>query len=175
MTDEELRRVRWRLVLGAGCEGCLGDLEGDWARREGALAYLYDREYHSDRNVRQRGTLDPSQLTVPEWINAVHELFPQRTIERVERDALERYGLDEMVTNPELLQRAQPNPTLLRAVLRTRHLMNQQVLELARRLVRQVVEEMLQRLAREVRAPFTGAVDRRRRSFVRIAQNFDAR
>ena len=112
---------------------------------------------------------------MPEWINAVHQLFPRRTIERIERDALERYGLEEMVTNPDLLRRARPSPTLLKAVLRTRHLMNAQVLDLARSLVRQTIQELMERLARPVQAPFQGAVNRRTRSPLRVASNFDAR
>lgn len=180
MEDHRTRLTRWRLVMGPGAEGCLGGLPGpEWEAREEALGFLYDREYGASRNVRRsgdrRGSLDESQLTVPEWINKVHELFPRRTIERIEKDALERYHLEEMVTNPDLLSRAQPNPTLLKAVLRTKHLMNQEVLTLARTLVRKVVEALLERLAREVRSPFTGTIDRRRRSFLKVAKNFDAR
>jgi len=177
MDDDRFRRTRWRLVLGPGSEGCLGGLpEGEWAARDEALNYLYNREYGPNRNVRRGGgTLDPSSLTVPEWINAVHELFPQRTIERIEKDALERYGIDEMVTNPDLLSRAQPNPTLLKAVLRTKHLMNQEVLALARTLVRKVVDQLMERMARQVQSPFVGSVDRRRRSFLKVAKNFDAK
>lgn len=173
--------IRWRLVLGADAEQGLGcGLDGGDARRDGALGYLYNREYRAGRNVRPGrgggpGSLDPSALTVPEWINAVHELFPRRTIERIEKDALERYRLEEMVTNPDLLARAQPSPTLLKAVLHTKHLMNQQVLALARDLVRKVVEQLMERLARRVRSPFLGAIDRRRRSLMRVAKNFDAR
>lgn len=113
-------------------------------------------------------------LTVPDWINAVHELFPQRAIERLERDALERYRLEEMVTNPDLLSRAQPSQTLLKAVLRTKHLMNEQVLSLARHLVQQVMAQLMEKLAQEIRSPFTGALDRRQRSPLKVAKNFDA-
>jgi Mg-chelatase subunit ChlD len=179
MMDERTRRTRWRLVLGAGSEGCLGGLPDEWQARDDMLGYLYDREYGAGRNVRQSrggpGGLGESQLSVPDWINAVHELFPQKTIERIEKDALERYGVEEMVTNPDLLKRAQPSQTLLKAVLRTKHLMNQEVLALARTLVRRVVDQLIERLARQVRQPFVGAVDRRRRSFLKVAQNFDAR
>ena len=178
MNDPLQRRIRWRLVLGAGTESCLGGLAGETAARDDALANLYDREYTSDRNVRDSegpGSLGESRLTVPEWINRVHELFPRRTIERIEKDALERYQLQEMVTNPVLLARAQPNPTLLKAVLHTKHLMNAEVLALARQLVRRVVEQLMEKLAREVRQPFSGALDRRRRSFLKVAKNFDAR
>lgn len=175
MSDERTRQMRWRLVLGADSEAQLGVLGGAWQARDAALAFLYDREYGSGRNVRTGpGSLDPSQLSVPDWINAVHELFPRQTIERIERDALERYQLEEMVTNPDLLSRAEPSQTLLKALLRTKHLMNQQVLAMARRLVRAVVEQMMEKLARPIVAPFTGSVDRRRRSFLRIAKNFDA-
>ena len=170
------RQIRWRLVMGAGAEEVLGAIPDEWAQREEALAYLYDREYGAERDVRHRGagSLGESNLTVPDWINRVHELFPRSVVERVERDALERYGLDEMVTNPELLKRAQPSATLLKAVLQTKHLMNQEVLNLARDLVRRAVAELMEKLAAEIQTPFGGALDRRRRSNLRVAKNFDA-
>jgi Mg-chelatase subunit ChlD len=177
--SEANRLVRWRLVLGESAEQALGcPLDGGDLQRDQALGFLYDREYGLGRNVRRtgdrRGDLGESQLTVPDWINQVHELFPKRTVERIEKDALERYQLQEMVTNPEVLQRAEPSPTLLKAVLHTKHLMNQQVLQMARVLVRRVVEQLLEKLSRPIRQPFLGAMDRRRRSHLKVAKNFDA-
>lgn len=179
MDEATLRKLRWRIVLGEGTEDLLGALpeEGEWSARDEALEYLYGREYGADRNVRgakSRGSLDASSLTVPDWINAVHELFPKSVIERIEKDALERYGLEEMVTNPALLQRAQPSQTLLRAVLRTKHLMNPSVLALARDLVRKVVQQILEKLAVQIRSPFLGT-RHRQRSFAKVAKNFDVR
>ena len=179
MTDDRSRLVRWRLVLGAGAEGALGcDLSGAAAAQDEALAYLYDREYGAGRNVRpgdRSAGLGDSALTVPEWINKVHELFPKRTIERIEKDALERYKLDEMVTNPAVLERAQPSMSLLKAVLHTKHLMNQEVLATARHMVKRVVDQLMEKLARPVQSVFLGALDRRRRSTLRVAKNFDAK
>lgn len=180
--------VRWRLVLGADAEQALGcGLGGAEAQQDAALDFLYGREYGPSRNVRGRGKgvtdtsddrtgdLADSVLSVPDWINQVHELFPQRTVERLEKDALERYHLNELVTNPDLLARAQPSMTLLKAVLQTKHLMNQQVLAMARQLVRTVIEQLLEKLARPVRQVFLGAADRRTRSFRKVAKNFDPR
>ena len=99
------RRARWRLVLGGDAESALG-AAGD-PRMDRALEFLYSREAGEERNVRG-GSLDDSQLTVPEWINAVHELFPRRVVERLEQDALDRYGLLEIVTSKEVLERARP-------------------------------------------------------------------
>lgn len=165
--------------MGAGSEQLCGGLSAEDQARDACMGFLYDREYGEGRNVRgertekSAGGLGESQLTVPDWIDRIHELFPKRTIERLEKDALERYRLDELVTNPEVLGRAQPNQTLLKAVLRTKHLMNQEVLKMARHLVRQVVDELMKKLASEVRNAFQGAIDRRNRSFQKIAKNFD--
>jgi Mg-chelatase subunit ChlD len=179
MAEQEKRRLRWRLLLGESTEDLLGGLSAEWQDRETAIGYLYDRE-NADRNIRKdqqdrSGSLDPNELTVPDWINAVHELFPQKTIERLEKDALERYHLEEMVTNPDLLARVQPSPTLLKAVLRTKHLMNQAVLEMARELVRKVVEQLMEKIARSVQSPFLGSINRQQRSYLKVAKNFDAR
>jgi Mg-chelatase subunit ChlD len=177
--SERGRLVRWRLVLGDSADESLGcALNADEQAQDRALSFLYDREYTPGRNVRKasdrKGSLDPSQMNVPDWINQVHELFPKKTIERLEKDALERYQLQEMVTNPEVLQRAEPNQTLLKAILHTKHLMNADVLAMARVLVRRVIEQLMEKLSRPMQQPFTGAMDRRRRSHLKIAKNFDA-
>jgi Mg-chelatase subunit ChlD len=181
------QKIRWRLILGEEAEGDCGGLSGEDADRDAVLEYLYGREGQGrnrrgsgrsrgkgDDNSQRKGSLDPSQLTVPEWINAVHTLFPQQTIERIEKDALERYQLQELVTNVDLLKRAEPSMTLLKAVLHTKHLMNQELLAVARELVRKVVERLMQSLARPVRSVFLGAANRLRRSSFRVAKNFDA-
>lgn len=94
-------------------------------------------------------------------------------IERLESDAVLRYGIEDVVTNLDVLERMQPSESLLRAVLHTKHLMNPEVLAAARQIVRQVVEEIMARLAKEVRQAFSGVRDRRRRSFIPLARNFD--
>ena len=178
--ERSTRRLRWRLVLGAGADECLGGIsDSQWQERDQTISYLYDRENNrsGDRNIRpnQSGTLDDSHLTVPDWINRVHELFPRKTIERIEKDALERYQLEEMVTNPEVLRRSQPSESLLKAVLRTKHLMNQDVLAVARVLIRNVIEQLAKALLNDVQSPFLGARDKRKRSPNRVAKNLDAR
>ncbi|MEM7474932.1 MAG: VWA domain-containing protein [Planctomycetota bacterium] len=178
--DVKRRQARWRLVLGTGSEQLCGELSDADRMQDQCLSFLYDRESQG-RNVRGQepggklgGDAD-SQLTVPDWINEIHELFPKATVERLERDALERYQLDEMVTNPDVLARAEPNNTLLKAVLRTQHLMNKEVLAAARLLVRRTVEKLMEELATEVQSAFQGSLDRHHRSYLKIAKNFDLR
>jgi hypothetical protein len=161
---------RWRLLLGEAAQQSLaGGLGGDSQAMamDRALAWLYGREEKGGNDtdsLDRHGSLDPSQLSVPEWINDIHELFPKETIERLERDAIERYGIDEVVTNAEVLERATPNAALLQAVMRTKHLMNPQVLAMARKLVAKVVAELVDKLARDVQRSFSGTRRRQRLS-----------
>lgn len=172
--------ARWRLILGEPAEASTGRLEGRAAAMDRALSWLYGRKVPgagagSGAGDTRQGGIGPAQLTVPEWINDVHTLFPQETIERLEQDAIDRYQITEVVTDPKVLERVQPNEALLQAVLRTKHLMNPEVLAMARRLVAEVVRQLMERLAREIRRAFGGTLDRRRRSPFRSARNLDFR
>lgn len=191
--DEGLQR--WRLILGDPAEPHTGALSGDMAARDAALEWLYGRdEDRTNRGVRRGGLapddadgedgggtgarrgagLGPSRLTTVDWLEGVHRLFPRQTIERLERDAVERYNIQEVVTDPAVLEQIQPSPMLLRAVLRTKHLMNPQVLRLARRIVEAVVEDLLRRLRPRLRQTFTGTRSRRP-SRLPDSRNFDFR
>jgi hypothetical protein len=167
---------RWRLVLGKSAnalDSASGASAEDLAR-DAALDWLYERDTAlGERDIRG-ADLGSSALSVPKWINSVHQLFPKETIERLEREAVEEFGLHEVVTNKEVLSRIEPSETLLRAVLLTRHLMNDEVLGLARELVRKVVAQLMESLAKTVRTAFSGA-RARRRSRHRSMRNFDAR
>lgn len=172
--------VRWRLMLGESASDALGAegvLEGPGAAADAALSWLYGQdEALGERDIAQReGGSGGSTMTVPEWIDDVHRLFPQETIERLERDAIERFQITEVVTNPEVLRRVEPNPTLLKAVMRTKHLMNPEVLALARELVRKVVKQLMEQLATEMETAFRGTLDRNKHSPLRFSKNFDAR
>lgn len=112
-------------------------------------------------------------MTVVDWIETVHRLFPEETVERLEREAVEKYQVDDLVTHPAVLQRVKPSISLLQAVLKTRHLMNEQVLALARELVRRVVDELMQKLAREIQRSFSGSRRWRRSTPFRHSQDLD--
>ena len=177
MRDERL--VRWRLLLGEAASRMLdarAGMSADDLAADAALAWLYERGGESsERDIRERAAgLGGSQLTVPEWIGEVHRLFPKETVERLERDAVERYQIHEVVTNPAVLSRIKPSETLLRAVLLTKHLMNPEVLAMARELVAKVVRQLIEKLARTVKRTFHGTRTRRR-SRLAAAKNFDAK
>lgn len=167
--------LRWRLLLGEPAEVTCGPLSPEGREADVALEWLYGRDSGRARRGERDAGLGASTLSTPEWINTIHTLFPKEVIERLERDAVERYGIDEVVTNLAVLERLEPSESLLRAVLHTKHLMNPEVLAAARKLVAEVVRRLVEQCARVVRHAFSGTRDRRRRSRLKIARNFDVR
>ncbi len=176
---------RWRLILGRFSQRHLNSpLSAEAQRKERALDFLYGREYRG-RGVRygepsrkdgdRRGSLDASQLSVPKWLSEVRELFPRETLEVIEKHALERYGLDELVKDKKTLEKLEPNQNLLRSLLSLKGQMKGEVLITARRLIRLIVEELREKLAREVRQCLSGQLNRFQHSPLKIAANFDWR
>jgi Mg-chelatase subunit ChlD len=178
--DKRQALSRWRLVLGKYAQPKMpGCLSADQQRMADALEQLYSREYRG-RGVRQDsklgpGSLDPSQLNVPKWLDEVRQLFPKETCKRITHHALDRYGMTELVQDPQTLASLEPSTELLSAVLSLKGQMKGAVLTEARRLIARVVEEIKRKLEAEIKNAVTGRLNRFRHSLHRVARNFDAR
>lgn len=170
--------ARWRLVLGKYARDQIDPgLSVEEQRIENALDFLYSREYKG-RGVRaaeDSGSLDPTQLTVPRWLSEVRELFPKETVAVIEKHALDRYNLTELVTDPEILRRLEPSFELVKILLTFRGHLEGEVLNEARRVIQSVIEEIKQRLMTEIHRAFSGRRNRFQHSNVKIAQNLDWR
>src|SRR5262245_23735541 len=171
---------RWRLVLGKYAQARMpAALHDDEARMDQALDKLYSREYRGrgvrqDRKVQARpGSLDPSQLNVPKWLEEIRELFPQAACERITHHALDRYGMTELVQDPKVLATLDPSTELLGAVLSLKGQVQGPVLAEVRKLIARVVEELKRKLEAEIKNAISGRLNRFRHSQLKIARNFD--
>ena len=178
--DQEILN-RWRLVLGKYSSGRIS-FSGDgssgslnYMDMENVLDYLYSREYGEEQEVRRErtGGSEDSRLTVPYWLRQIKKLFPKQTVEVLERHALEKYGMTELLTDPEVLRKLEPNRELLKTILELKHMMKGEVLSLAREIVRKVAEEIARKLEQEVRISFFGQINRNASSPVKSARNLD--
>lgn len=186
---------RWRQVLGQFCGDRLpSPASPDDQRREQALDFLYGQEYQgrgvrhpgdrpaepqADQRDDQGGSLSASRpdipANIPHWISEVRELFPRNTVERIEKHALERYELTELLTDAEVLSKLTPNLDLLKTLLTFRgQLQGKPLLTIVRRIVKQVVDELQDRLEADLRRSLLGQRSRRP-SPLKIAQNLDWR
>lgn len=145
------------------------------------LDFLYNREYQRrGLRVGQGGRatglgagIGDSVLEIPTWLREVRDLFPADTCEVITRHALDRYGMTELVTDPETLRRLEPSYDLLKAVLTFKGLMAGETLDLARSIVRKVVEDLRRRLEKEMKPALWGRLDRNKRSRFRCSRNLD--
>ncbi len=177
MADEQELLNRWRLVLGKYAEEQISFSSGNiqYMEMENVLDYLYSREYGDEQEVREdkKGGSEGSQLTVPHWLRKIKKLFPKRTVEILERHALEKYNMTELLTDPEVLRKLEPNKELLKTILELKHMMKGEVLVLAREIVRKVAEEIARKLEQEIRISFFGRINRNVSSPVKSARNLD--
>ncbi|MFT5681410.1 MAG: hypothetical protein ACI8RZ_002316 [Myxococcota bacterium] len=169
--DPELL-VRWRLVLGRYAEGL--SLPGGVSEEiDEALGFLYDREYDAGEREQRGAGSGETPPTIPEWINAIERLFPKQTYEALEAEALDRYGLLGLVTDPEVLARCQPSLPLLEAILRLKDRMEPHVLDAARRMVAAVVKQLTDALSVEARRALSGRAQHGRARRTGSARSFD--
>ena len=125
---------RWRLVLGKNADQQMHLTDSGMGRIDEALDFLYGREAGADVRDAQGGS-GSSNPTVAHWLSEVRTLFPKETAEILQRHALERYQLTELLADREVLETMEPNQDLLKMVLELKHLMKGSVLDTARRIV----------------------------------------
>lgn len=186
MSDAE-QLNKWRLILGKyaknqiSFEESIGqekvlELEESgrqitYMEMEDLLDYLYSREQGED--IRKEGGSGSSQLTVANWITKVRTLFPKKTVEILERHALENYKMTELLTDKEVLEKLEPNQELLKTILQLKHLMKGEVLETAKRMVAKVAKEISEKLEQDIRRSVIGKVDKNSDSKVKSMRNLD--
>ncbi|MBK9940893.1 MAG: VWA domain-containing protein [Kouleothrix sp.] len=154
-TDERLRR--WRLVLGGGdADGTGVDLRGQDMAIDGALQALYDAE--------RAGGLGSSQPNIARWLGDIRSYFPSSVVQVLQRDALERLDLRQMLLQPELLASVEPNVQLVADLLALKSVMPAKTIDTARQVVRKVVDELQRKLANPTRQAVLGSLNRAARS-----------
>jgi len=154
------RLKRWRLVLGGGDDGTGVSLSGRDAQIDAALAALYDQ-----RGGGARGAgLDPSAPNVARWLGDIREYFPSPVVSVMQKDAIERLDLHQLLLEPELLDAVEPDINLVGTLLALNRVIPAKTRETARLVVRKVVEELERRLEQRTRAAVTGALNRASRT-----------
>lgn len=144
---------RWRLILGrmADPEQAL-PLQGEQAGMDRVLEALYDTD--------RKGGLGQSSPNVNRWLGDIRRYFPAPVVQVLQRDALERLGLAQLLLEPELLASVEPDVHLVSALLSLQKAMPDQTRDTARRVVQHVVQALERRLQIPLRAAVQQALQR---------------
>ncbi|HEY9718454.1 MAG TPA: VWA domain-containing protein [Trichormus sp.] len=159
--EAEERLRRWRLILGGNDADGIGngarlgqqDLEMDQV-----LEALYDAEHE------RKGGLGASSPRVARWLGDIRKYFPSSVVQVMQRDALERLHIRQMLMEPELLATIEADVHLVTELISLSNAMPLKTKETARIVIRKVVDELLKRLANPTRQAVLGSLNRAMRN-----------
>jgi Mg-chelatase subunit ChlD len=161
--DEGERLRRWRLVLGGGeADGIGVALSADDAGRDAALGALYaerERPAAGDGTRRTAG-LGGSAPAISRWLGDIRRYFPTSVVTIMQRDALERLNLRQLLMEPELLGSLEPDVHLVTQLVALSDAMPSETRDTARQVIGTVVDDLERRLAERTRSAIAGAIAR---------------
>lgn len=180
MTTDRL--TRWRLVLGkAAHEGLCQQagrgnlLEGDLAGMDEALGQIYDQDENSDgdRPKQRSAGLGGSAPRLARWLGDIRGYFNKDVVSVIQKDAIERKGLKQLLFEPETLGQVTPNIEMVGTLMALKNQIPDRAKEAARAVVRAVVEEIMKRMRGSLEQAVRGSLDRSRHSPMRCLPNMD--
>lgn len=174
--EEKQNLNRWRLILGKNSENHI-DFSGSYSESisyedmESTLDFLYSMEF-GDELMRAGGS-GSSRLYTADWIAKVRKIFPKKTVEVLEKQAIEHFKLTEMLTDKKVLEKMEPNTDLLKIILQFKHMMKSDVIVEAKRIIKKVVDEISEKLNQDIRKSLLGKLNRNMPSNVKSMRNLD--
>ncbi len=164
--EERLRR--WRLLLGEPATDPLGVTLGrDEAAMDSALAALYDgtsQDAGGGPEPGHHGGLGASAPRVSRWLGDIRTYFPTTVVQVMQRDAIDRLNLTQLLLEPELLESVEADVHLVGTLLSLNRVMPETTKATARQVVAKVVGEIERRVADRTRSAVSGALNRAARS-----------
>ena len=156
VSDPERMR-RWRMVLGgaddagdtepnAGSGATAVRLDGNDARIDAALAAVYDTKPTQRGGGGRAGGLGSSAPSVARWLGDIRRYFPTSVVQVLQRDAIDRLNLRQLLLEPEMLRAVEPDLHLVTLLVELNKLLPDTTRATARQVVAQVVAQIEQRL-----------------------------
>lgn len=160
MTDPAHERLeRWRLLLGGGeADGIDITLDARLTRMDKAMSALYDAD--SER----RGGLGASAPNAARWLGDIREYFPASVVQVMQRDAIDRLGMQRLLLEPEMLESVEPDIHLVTTLMSLSGVIPAKAKDSARRVVQRVVDDLKKRLDAPTRQAVSGSLKRSSRT-----------
>ncbi|MDN5503708.1 MAG: VWA domain-containing protein [Comamonas sp.] len=155
------RLQRWRMVLGSPTDASCGGVTGRLQEMDQALAALYEEDSKLASRKGGRGNSSPS---VSRWLGDIRKYFPSQVVQVMQRDAMERLNLRELLLQPEMLENVQPDVHLVADLISLGSVIPQNTKATARLVVGKVVDELMKKLEEPMRSAVAGALDRSQRN-----------
>ena len=161
------KQKKWRLILGKTDEQD-NDFEENSTEQgmDNVMEALYNDQ---DR----KGGLGRSAPNVNRWLGDIRTYFPKSVVQLMQKDALDRIGLEQLLLEPELLESFEPDLDLITTIISLNHLLPERTKETARIIVKKVVDEIMLRLKYPTQAAVRGALNRAERKRKKYPKHVD--
>ena len=138
-------------------------------RIDAALGALYDRDERAGDGRRRssgqrRGGLGRSRPGVVRWLGDIRRYFPGDVVTILQRDAVERLDLQQLLLEPELLSAMEPDIGLVTLLVELNKVLPDETRATARQVIAQVLAEVEARLTDHTRRAVRGALARSTRT-----------
>jgi Mg-chelatase subunit ChlD len=152
MSEQELLR-KWRLILGSQQnEGTGFSLSARDLQMDKTLEALYDTD--------RKGGLGPSSPNVARWLGDIRTFFPSSVVQVMQRDALKRLNLTQMLFEKEMLENIEPDVHMVATLMTLSRVIPDKTKDTARMVVKKVVDELLRKLAQPTQQAIIGSLNR---------------
>lgn len=154
---EEQNLRKWRLILGAD-------------QNDGTGFTLYDKDLQMDKTLAalydsdKQGSLGPSSPNVNRWLGDIRSFFPNTVVQVMQRDALQRLNLTQMLFEKEMLENVEADVHLVATLMTLSRVIPDKTKDTARQVVRKVVDELLRKLAQPMQQAVIGSLNRSARN-----------
>lgn len=189
MTIDPRQLARWRLILGKSADDSLQRMSGapgasllggDQAELDDALEAIYsgdeiDRsEWEGPKMIGPHGAAKGRSFPrVAKWLDQIRTFFPKDVVVLLQKDAIERRGLKQLLLEPEVMAQIEPSLDMAATVLAMKNMVPEKAKAAARDLVRRVVDDVRKQLESQFTQAIRGALQRNRHSPFRSLPNLD--
>lgn len=152
------REVRWRLILGGGeADGIKCPLDKSQMAMDQCLTAVYGNQEGSGK----RGAdLSSSAPKVTRWLGDIRQYFPTSMVQVMQKDAIERLGLQQLLLEPEVLETVEKDLNLLTTLISLKDMIPSKTKDTARLVVAQIVEDLIKRLQQPMQQAIKGALNK---------------
>ena len=148
---------RWRLILGGQQNDGTGfGLSGLDLQMDQAMEALYDND--------RKGGLGPSSPNVSRWLGDIRSFFPNTVVQVMQKDALKRLNLTQMLFEKEMLENVEPDVHLVATLMSLSRVIPDKTKDTARQVVRKVVDELMRKLSQTMQQAIVGSLNRSARN-----------
>jgi Mg-chelatase subunit ChlD len=165
-SDDKL--IKWRLILGKDAQNSPEKASAEGGDGADAIVQLTPEQIGMDKTLEalyaqhaeRTGGLVGSSPNVNRWLGDIRTYFPSPMVQIMQRDALDRLHLNQMLTQAELLESLVPDVHLVATLLALNEAIPDETRHTARLVVQKVVEDIEKRLSQSLREAVRGALSR---------------